>query len=231
MSLLVGEALSFFGALADSVAGVPPEQTERARRMCATLGRLLELQGAELRTLDAAAVLRNAGIFATEDEYERPASGARICEKLTGLPAGISDIVRWQCEFWDGMGYPDRLRAAEIPRSCSILSVACRYAACVDDQEAHALITGESGRMFAPEATAAFVTWFYTRTLIVAPSTLDDLEWMHGLDAQNVLGVLTSELQARFGTNPSAVREHAAPLLGRFASVAPMSRLFNEDNA
>ncbi|HZZ64133.1 MAG TPA: hypothetical protein VFE17_01420 [Candidatus Baltobacteraceae bacterium] len=249
MSLLVGEALSFFGALADSVAGVEPEQTGRVRMMCATLGRLLELPGAQLRVLDAAAVLRNAGIFATAVDYERPASGARICEKFSGLPPGISDTVRWQCEFWDGMGYPDRLRAAEIPRTCRVLLAACRYAACTSEEQAHAVLTGQSGRMFAPDTTAAFLTWYYTRSAIATSSDLSDLEWIETVDAQNVLAVLRTELGARFRTRTAQnvrasdawdvelaavlynLRQQAVPVLDRFETLRPVSRLLSEEDA
>ena len=93
-----------------------------------------------------------------------PAEGAQI---LGGSPLfGIArDVVRWHHEWWDGSGYPDGLRGAEIPLHVAVVAIADVYDAlisrrCYKPPWEEALAIAElqriAGRHLHPDAVAAF---------------------------------------------------------------------------
>jgi response regulator RpfG family c-di-GMP phosphodiesterase len=173
----LGDVLSFFGAVADHAAGEPPEGGERVTALAVAMARLAGLPAAECDALYFAALLRNTGVlgnaaYAKGDPLEEraavmarwdiPAQGARTCEHIAALPKPVADMVRWQSENWDGMGYPDQLRWAGVPKSAQLLHIAKTYVSSTDADEALACISSESGRTFGPEAARTFVMWFHT---------------------------------------------------------------------
>jgi len=105
------------------------------------------------------------------DEHEareiqrHPEIGARILEH-----AGLGQIarwVRWHHERIDGHGYPDRLRADQIPLEARILAVADAYEAMIADRPYGAGISAEAacdellrcgGTQFDPAVVDAFLT-------------------------------------------------------------------------
>lgn len=52
-----------------------------------------------------------------------PVIGAQIMSRIEQLKAMIP-AIRWHHEAWDGKGYPDGLRAEQIPLSARIVGVA-----------------------------------------------------------------------------------------------------------
>jgi HD-GYP domain-containing protein (c-di-GMP phosphodiesterase class II) len=94
-----------------------------------------------------------------------PEIGARILEH-----AGLSDIARWvrsHHERIDGLGYPDRMPAAEIPLESKILAVADAYEAMIAHRpyrrglgatEARAELVRCSGTQFDPAVVDAFLS-------------------------------------------------------------------------
>jgi putative nucleotidyltransferase with HDIG domain len=71
-------------------------------------------------------ILRKSGVL-TDEEYEQmklhPVIGAQIMSRIEQLKAMIP-AIRWHHEAWDGRGYPDKLRAEQIPLSARIVGVA-----------------------------------------------------------------------------------------------------------
>jgi HD-GYP domain-containing protein (c-di-GMP phosphodiesterase class II) len=67
------------------------------------------------------------------DMHRHPVIGEQETAKR-GFGRGVQLLVRWHHEWWNGMGYPDRLTAHEIPIGARILRLADSYAAMTDDR-------------------------------------------------------------------------------------------------
>lgn len=129
----------------------------------------------EIRALEAASILHDIGKLAvpdhiiskpgklTPEEFDKmkihTVVGAAILEQV-GFPFAVPPIVRSHHEKWDGSGYPDGLKAEEIPIGARILSaVDCLDAMASDRQYRRALPLDEameyvaslSGRSFDPQ--------------------------------------------------------------------------------
>jgi ribonuclease P protein subunit RPR2 len=105
----------------------------------------------------------------TLDEWEvmrtHPAVGAQIVAPITFL-AGAVDLIRHHHERFDGRGYPDGLKAEEIPLAARVFSVADSFDAMTSDRpyrgamridRALAEIEGGAGTQFDPEVVRVFV--------------------------------------------------------------------------
>jgi putative nucleotidyltransferase with HDIG domain len=135
----------------------------------------LGLSPNEIQALQAASILHDIGKLAvpdyiiskpgklTPEEFERmkvhTVVGAAILEQVA-FPYAVSPIVRSHHERWDGSGYPDGLKAEEIPIGARILSaVDCLDALATDRQyrralpleEAMAYVVSLSGKSFDPK--------------------------------------------------------------------------------
>jgi HD-GYP domain-containing protein (c-di-GMP phosphodiesterase class II) len=78
------------------------------------------------------------------DMQRHPVIGEQEASKR-GFSRGVQLLVRWHHEWWNGEGYPDRLRGDEIPIGARILRVADAYAALTDDRpRRHARSTSEA---------------------------------------------------------------------------------------
>src|SRR5258708_39848592 len=99
----------------------------------------------------------------TREEFEKmkihPVIGAEILERVR-FPYPVTPIVRSHHEKWDGSGYPDGLKAEDIPIGARILAaVDCLDALASDRQYRRALpldeamdyVAGLSGRSFDPQ--------------------------------------------------------------------------------
>jgi putative nucleotidyltransferase with HDIG domain len=94
-----------------------------------------------------------------------PARGAELLETLEPL-AAIAPIVRSHHERWDGGGYPDGLRADDIPLASRVISVCDAFVSMARDRPhrkglgievALERVVDESGRQFDAEAVDALV--------------------------------------------------------------------------
>src|SRR5581483_3801884 len=139
------------------------------------MGKHLGLSQDEMHALQAASILHDIGKLAvpdyiiskpgklTPDEFEKmkvhTVVGAEILEQVA-FPYPVAPIVRSHHEKWDGTGYPDGLKAEDIPIGARILSaVDCLDALASDRQyrralpldEAMGYVAGLSGRSFDPQ--------------------------------------------------------------------------------
>ena len=155
------------------------------RRVQLYAGRLASAIGVTddgaLRALQAAALLHDAGKLAipeyilnkpgrlTAAEFEvmkRHASiGAEILANVD-FPFPVVPIVRHHHENWDGTGYPDGLKAQDIPIGARILSVVDCFDALTSDRpyrrrlpdsEALAILMERRGNMYDPAVVDAFL--------------------------------------------------------------------------
>ena len=139
------------------------------------LAKHLGLSSDEIHALQAASILHDIGKLAvpdyiiskpgklTPDEFEKmkvhTVVGAEILEQVA-FPYPVAPIVRSHHEKWDGSGYPDGLKAEDIPIGARILSaVDCLDALASDRQYRRALpldeameyVAGLSAKSFDPQ--------------------------------------------------------------------------------
>jgi diguanylate cyclase (GGDEF)-like protein len=150
-------------------------------RLAVRVGRRLSVEGEALDELFRAAQLHDIGKVGIPDailnkpedlsthEWEfvrgHPILGERILE---GAPAlrPVARLVRASQEWWNGSGYPDRLRGDEIPLEARIVSVCDAYEAMTTDQPYCPAIAHEeacrelldcAGVQFDPAVVQAFL--------------------------------------------------------------------------
>jgi two-component system cell cycle response regulator len=111
------------------------------RRMGLRRGALLELEfAAQLHDLGKIgipdAILHKPGAL-DEDEWRlmrtHPVLGAELLRQVPGLDT-VAEIVRSAHERWDGLGYPDGLRAREIPLASRIIFACDAFEAMTTDR-------------------------------------------------------------------------------------------------
>jgi diguanylate cyclase (GGDEF)-like protein len=105
------------------------------------VARRLGLTSDRVRLIETAALLHDVGMIAVREdvigkpskldahEAEEVQAHARLGERIVAGTASESvlQIIRHHHERWDGTGYPDGLRAVEIPLEARILSVCGAY--------------------------------------------------------------------------------------------------------
>jgi len=144
----------------------------RVRTYALAIANELGLDEHELDALRAAALLHDIGKLAvpdhiiskpgrlTPEEFDKmkihPVVGAEILEKVA-FPYAVAPIVRSHHEKWNGKGYPDGLKAEEIPIGARILAaVDCLDAIATDRQYRKALPLDEAMKIVAAEAGTSF---------------------------------------------------------------------------
>ena len=147
----------------------------RVRVYVSELGRIMGLDAPTMKALVTASYLHDIGKLAvpeyiinkpgklTPEEFEKmkihPAVGADILERVR-FPYPVVPVVRSHHEAWDGSGYPDGLKAAEIPIGARILTaVDCLdalaserpYRRAMPLDEAMAFVINRAGLQFDPD--------------------------------------------------------------------------------
>ena len=142
----------------------------------------LGLSEAEQRTLGRAALLHDVGKIGVPDailrkpgklsdaEFEavrqHPQMGAIIVSAVPGLSDTL-DAVRHHHERWDGLGYPDGLRAEGTPLLARVMAVADAFSAMTADRPYRKGLTQEAavtilragvGAQWDPECVTAFLS-------------------------------------------------------------------------
>ena len=93
-----------------------------------------------------------------------PRIGYRLVEQVPSL-TGIAKAILYHHERWDGLGYPDGLRAEEIPIEARVVAVADAFSAMTSDrpyrgrrplEEALAELERGAGTQFDPEVVRVF---------------------------------------------------------------------------
>jgi diguanylate cyclase (GGDEF)-like protein/PAS domain S-box-containing protein/putative nucleotidyltransferase with HDIG domain len=145
LDVLSSPTLDQIYALAATVDTRDPFTYGHSKRVAAiaeSLGRAIGLQGEELSELVAAAFLHDIGKVGVADviltkpgkpekeEWEaikkHCAEGAKIIQHVKEL-APLAPYILHHHEWYDGSGYPDKLKGEKIPLSARIISVADAY--------------------------------------------------------------------------------------------------------
>jgi len=167
--------------------------TQRVREYAMEIARTMGVDESGIQALRRAAILHDIGKIGIEDHILRKQSRLDPDEEMkmqrhaiigVDMLKGIDflepvlPIVRHHHERYDGNGYPDQLRAEEIPLGARILAVADALDAMTSDRpyrEAHSFdfakteILKGSGTHFDPEVVTAFIkTQRAIETLLLA---------------------------------------------------------------
>lgn len=158
------------------------DHCERVARNAVMVGRVVGLEGVELRQLYWAGLLHDLGKLGvpeailrkpgrlTSQEFEEirrhPAFGERILLDISDTFTEIAKGARSHHERWDGSGYPDGLVGEEIPLSGRIIAVVDVYEAMtswrpyrgpMDPHVARGLIAEGAGTHFDPRIVEVFL--------------------------------------------------------------------------
>src|SRR5918994_1484886 len=153
----------------------------RVQLLSTRLARALGADSRQIQALEAAALLHDLGKLAVPEhilnkpgpltavEYEEMKKhadvGASILSSID-FPFPVVPIVRHHHENWDGSGYPDGLKGAEIPMGARILAVVDCFDALTSDrpyrngvskEDAFAVLRERRGSMYDPLIVDAFV--------------------------------------------------------------------------
>ncbi|MFH1562151.1 MAG: HD-GYP domain-containing protein [Nitrospirota bacterium] len=173
------------GILADAIdsrSKYTSGHSSRVRYYVEMMGKKLNLQEDEIKTLCMSAILHDIGRMGinnsiwekpgglTKEEYEvvksYPEESADILASITLLKS-VSIIVRHHRENYDGTGYPDHLKGEEIPLCARILSVVDAFDAMtskrpyrdrIDPVVAIEEIKSKKGTQFDPVIVDTFVS-------------------------------------------------------------------------
>jgi putative nucleotidyltransferase with HDIG domain len=165
----------------------------RVQRYAVAIAKHMGLTGDELQAIDIGALLHDIGKMGiseavllkpgrlTNEEYEEikqhPRIGAEILAPVP-FPYPVLPVVKYHHERWDGTGYPEGLKAENIPLSARILAVADVYDALTTDRSyrgawshaaARAEIERQSGKQFDPRVVEAFVEVIESLVAVSAP--------------------------------------------------------------
>jgi diguanylate cyclase (GGDEF)-like protein len=157
------------------------EHSSEVGQLAATIARRLGMRGEEVDEVARAAELHDVGKVGIPDAIlDKPAAldatewelmhqhtilGERILNAAPALRP-VARIVRATHERWDGTGYPDGLRGAEIPRGARIVAVCDAYEAMISDRPHRRAIGHDAacrelqagaGTQFDPDIVEAFI--------------------------------------------------------------------------
>ena len=177
-----GEAFRRLAASVDAFEGYEHPHAARVARLSDELARFFGLSRADRTSLAHAALLHDLGEMAMKRDYISRAGPLNEEERLdlarhpvigeqesgrAGAERAVQLLVRWHHEWWNGAGYPDCLRAEQIPLKARILRVADSYAALTDSRpwrpagteaEARKHLTLWAGLEFDPAVVRAFLS-------------------------------------------------------------------------
>jgi putative nucleotidyltransferase with HDIG domain len=174
----------------------------RVRDLSVEIARAIGLNRETVKIIAISATLHDVGKISTPDsvllkpgpltdeEYEimkqHAENGAQILRGIRSLPDGVEAMVRHHHERWDGKGYPEGKKGAEIPLGAQIISIADCYDAMTYDrpyrkgfppQEALKRMEMGCGTQFNPKLLCAFfaVQGYVPRTEPSAVSTYHEI--------------------------------------------------------
>jgi diguanylate cyclase (GGDEF)-like protein len=220
------------------------EHSSEVADLAVAVARRLGMDGEEIDEIARAAELHDvgkvgipdvildkpAGLDATEWElmYQHTILGERILNAAPALRP-VARIVRSTHERWDGRGYPDGLRADQIPLAARVVAVCDAYDAMTTDR-AYSTAVGHdaacqelrdmAGSQFDPQVVAAFIAEIAERAA-AAPDP-DSVEAPVQVLADRVRTLLESAKLEACHPSPAASADAAkttpTPLASRPAS-------------
>jgi HD-GYP domain-containing protein (c-di-GMP phosphodiesterase class II) len=157
------------------------EHTQRIQKLALQIGRVCGLSESELDDLSLLSTLHDIGKIVipegiiikpgnlSAEEWEligkHPEIGYRIAGASPEL-APIADAILAHHEWWDGTGYPRRLKGEEIPLISRIIAIVDAYDAmtqgrpykdAVGQEDSLQELQDKAGKQFDPLLTATFI--------------------------------------------------------------------------
>jgi HD-GYP domain-containing protein (c-di-GMP phosphodiesterase class II) len=178
---VTGEAFMRLAAASDEFEGYAHTHAARIARLADAVAKQFHLAQQDRAALKLAALAHDLGEVAMERDYIKRAGPLTEDERLdlarhpvigeqeaarAGADRAAQLLVRWHQEWWNGAGYPDALRAEQIPLGARILRVADAYAALTDarpfrpartESEAREHLVAWAGLEFDPRVVRAFL--------------------------------------------------------------------------
>lgn len=154
----------------------------RLSRLADEVAKLFHMAQHDRRSLRIAALAHDLGEATMERDYIKRAGALTEEERLdlyrhpvigeqeaarSGADRAVQLLIRWHHEWWDGAGYPDALRGAEIPLGARILRVCDSYVALTDARPFRPALAAEEARRhliewagleFDPRVVRAFLS-------------------------------------------------------------------------
>jgi HD-GYP domain-containing protein (c-di-GMP phosphodiesterase class II) len=180
---IAGEVFLRLAGTTDEFEGYAHPHAVRVARLADELSKLFRLARADRSALLFAALGHDIGEMTMKRDYikrngsltdeervdltRHPVIGEQEAARA-GASRGTQLLVRWHHEWWNGAGYPDALRAEQIPLAARILRVADAYAALTDarpfrpartEKEARAHLAQWAGIEFDPRVARAFLSF------------------------------------------------------------------------
>jgi diguanylate cyclase (GGDEF)-like protein len=177
---MIGTAEALAAAL-EAKDSYTADHARSIAELAVEVGRELELPESAIEDLRYGGIFHDVGKIAvpdalinkagplTAEEWEvvkqHPATGAEILAPVPFL-YGVRTIVRHAHEHWDGSGYPDELKGAQIPLGARIVLAVDAYHAMTSDRpyrramsekEARAELCKHAGTQFDPEVVEALL--------------------------------------------------------------------------
>jgi response regulator RpfG family c-di-GMP phosphodiesterase len=152
-------------------------QARRVATLCQAMAASSELSPTQSQTLEISGYIYDIGLVGvprrligrwqespeglSEAEWtlihQHPVLSQELAQFVQHLTA-VGPTIRGHHERFDGTGYPDRLRGADIPWLARLLAVAVAYAECnLEPKLASEMISQGSGTAFDPEAVRIFL--------------------------------------------------------------------------
>lgn len=177
-----GEAFLRLASTVDEFEGYAHPHATRVAALADALASDFRLSRADRSSIVFAALLHDVGEMTMKRDYIKRAGPLNEAERLdlqrhpvigeqeaarAGGDRAVQLLVRWHHEWWSGAGYPDALRAEQIPLGARILRVADAYAALTDarpfrpagtESEARKHLTLWAGLEFDPQVVRAFLS-------------------------------------------------------------------------
>jgi diguanylate cyclase (GGDEF)-like protein/putative nucleotidyltransferase with HDIG domain len=195
----------------------------RVQVYAASLARAVGLSEPEIQGVRTAALLHDIGKLAvpehilskpgplTQEEFQKvrihPQVGAEIIGAVP-FPYPVAPLILSHHERWDGKGYPQGLRAEQIPLGARILTIVDYFDAVTTERPYHkalnyesavGLLKHESGRALDPELSARFIEML--PSLIAEAATENCVEEAPVQPAPHVPGVTARGLVPSAGHN------------------------------
>jgi diguanylate cyclase (GGDEF)-like protein len=173
-------AIRALAAAVDARDAATQDHSRNVAVLAVEVARELGLEDQRIRLIESAALMHDVGKIGVPDDIlrkagpltdeertrvsEHPALGERILSSTSQRQ--MLPWVRHHHERWDGSGYPDKLRAIEIPLEARILAVCDAYDAMVSNrpyrpalsmEEAAAELEAGMGTQFDPSVVEVFL--------------------------------------------------------------------------
>ena len=155
--------------------------SKRVSEFCMLIGAKMQMNASQIKNLQIAGLLHDIGKIGisndildkkgplNEEEWKEIKKHPEISYNILSAVndyGPLAEIILSHHERWDGAGYPNGLRGAEIPLKSRIIALADAYDAMISDrpyrkgmqeEEALEIIASEAGKQFDPDIVNIFL--------------------------------------------------------------------------